>query len=108
MPRLCTLNVPNLAFKFFTLTRATSEFLSLTKHAQFQITEIEDYGFMIAVLAPMSASMNGNQRGDPKLGVARMVGAIKGRVWQREEHFLGECLSDAMRSRLTGRYAGRL
>jgi len=63
---------------------------------------------MIAVLAPMSASMNGNQPGDPKLGVARMVGAIKGRVWQREEHFFGECPSDAMRSMLLGRDVGRL
>ena len=52
---------------------------------------------MIAVLAPMSASMNENQPGDPKLGAARMVGVIKGRVWQREEHFLGGCPSDAMR-----------
>jgi hypothetical protein len=33
---------------------------------------------MMAVLAPMSVSMNGNQPGDPKLGVARMVDVIKG------------------------------
>lgn len=33
---------------------------------------------MMAVLAPLSASMNGNQPGDPKLGVARMVDVIKG------------------------------
>jgi hypothetical protein len=34
---------------------------------------------MMAVIAPMSAVMNGNQRGDPKLGVVRMVDLIKGK-----------------------------
>jgi hypothetical protein len=33
---------------------------------------------MITFLAPITASMNGNQPGDPKLGIARMADAIKG------------------------------
>ncbi|KAE9370658.1 NAD(P)-binding protein [Stipitochalara longipes BDJ] len=40
--------------------------------------EIEDYAPMMTFLAPITALMNGNQPGDPKLEVARMVDVIKG------------------------------
>jgi len=33
---------------------------------------------MMTFLAPITASMDGNQPGDPKLGIARMVDVIKG------------------------------
>lgn len=41
------------------------------------LKDIDDYAPMMSFLAPITASMHGNQPGDPKLGIARMVDMIK-------------------------------